>query len=99
MKEIFQRICLVVFIAIVGDKSDQGEEVVRTIWVFFHLAVHLNNIVVVIAIINDPGVTLSAISGGRMSSSVVAARRFMELFLIGPRGRSAYLIDQTFGEM
>ena len=42
MKEILQSIGLVVFIAIVGDKSDQGEEVVRTIWVFFHLAVHLN---------------------------------------------------------
>ena len=42
VKEILQSICLVVFISIVGDKSDQGEEIVRTIWVFFHLPVHLS---------------------------------------------------------
>ena len=42
VKEILQSIGLVVFIAIVGDKSDQGEEIVRTIWVFLHLAVHLS---------------------------------------------------------
>ena len=42
VKEILQSIGLVVFIAIVGDKSDQGEEIVRTIWVFFHFPVHLN---------------------------------------------------------
>ena len=30
-------------------------------------------------------------SGGRISRRVVAAKRFIELFLIGPRGRSAYL--------
>ena len=41
VKEILQSIGLVVFIAIVGDKSDQGEEIVRTIRVFLHLAVHL----------------------------------------------------------
>ena len=37
-----ERVCLVVFIAVVGDKSHEGEEIVRTIWVFFHFAVHLN---------------------------------------------------------
>ena len=42
VKEILQSTCLVVFIAIVGDKSNQGEKIVRTIWVFLHLAVHLN---------------------------------------------------------
>ena len=42
MKEILQSIGLVVFIAIVGDKSDKGEEIVRTIWVFLHLPVHLS---------------------------------------------------------
>jgi len=37
--------------------------------------------------------TLSAMSGGRISRRVVAAKRFIELFLIGPRGRSAYLAN------
>ena len=42
MKAVLQRVCLVVFIAVVGDKSHEGEEIVRTIWVFLHLAVHLS---------------------------------------------------------
>ena len=92
MKEILQSIGLVVFIAIVGDKSDQGEEIVRTIWVFLHLPVHLSMSLSLQSSMIKVFNTLSAISGGRISRSVVAARRFIELFLIGPRGRSAYLI-------
>ena len=36
-------------------------------------------------------VYLSAILGGRMSRRVVAASLLIELFLIGPLGRSAYV--------
>ena len=81
---------LVVLISIVGDKSYQCEEVVRTIRILFHLPVDLD--IIMRDIINHHCPTLSAISGGRISSRVVAARRFIELFLIGPRGRSAYLV-------
>ena len=135
---------LVVFIAVVGDKSHKSEEVVRPIGVLLHLSIHLNIIVLirifpitvirsiinvnimvishkcdhqdlctqeelpinisfglsgsmpllsVICIHHHDCSTLSAISGGRISRRVVAAKRFIELFLIGPRGRSAYLAN------
>ena len=133
---------LVVFIAVVGDKSHKSEEIVRPIGILLHLSIHLNIIVLirispisvirsiinvnimvishkcdhqdlcmqeelpknisfglsesmpllsVICIHHHDCSTLSAISGGRISRRVVAAKRFIELFLIGPRGRSAYL--------
>ena len=86
---------LVVLISIVGDKSHQCEEVVRTIRILFHLPVDLDIImrdIIIHVVINHHCPTLSAISGGRISRRVVAARRFIELFLIGPRGKSAYLV-------
>ena len=36
--------------------------------------------------------TLSAMSGGKISIKVVAASLLIELFLIAPRGRSAYVM-------